>query len=88
MKEFLFYLESNDGRPVSTDYANPTEGVTALQVKAAIDKFCRKHDLKCDEYESLPEGGYRAYLYKKALFKKNSRELIFFIRQDSGQDAD
>ena len=86
MEEYSFFAEFTGGRSVATTYTEPTERVTAIQIKAAIDKFCRKHGLKCDSYEELPEGGYRAYLYKKALFKKN-KELIFYIRQESGQGA-
>lgn len=65
----------------------PIDQITALQIRQAVDKFCRKRGYKISNVESLDEGDYRAFLYKKALFKKD-KELIFYIRQDSRQNTE
>jgi len=79
LDKYHFYLEFDGKRTVSKAYEVPIDDIMAMNVKQAIDRFCKRKHLECLQFEELTGKTYRAYLVKKA-FLKAPVEQVYFIK--------
>jgi hypothetical protein len=78
MKHYHFFLEY-ENRSVPVNFEKPDEDILATDVEAAIKRFAKRKNIRLNGWETLVNGGYRAYA------STNKAEIIYYIEEEPGE---
>ena len=82
MDQYYFYQEYN-GRTSSSQSLNKVfDELTADSFDRAIKKFCKRHKVTLETYETLDDGNVRVYVQLKK-FLKPALQQIYYVTNSS-----